>query len=1160
MSLVSLLNSEPIAGYKVTARLGAGGYGEVWKAEAPGGLSKAIKFIYGFLTDEKAARELNALNRIKQIRHPFLLSLERIEVVDGQLMIVTELADMSLKDRFAACTEAGMPAIPREELLGYLRDAADALDFLTENSLQHLDVKPENLLLVGGRVKVADFGLVREIQDRTCSMMGGMTPVYAAPESFDGRPNAFSDQYSLAIVYQEMLTGVLPFPGATAAQLASQHLHSRPRLESLPPCDQPIVERALSKQGSERFKNCRTLIDTLLAAGRGAATNGVAREGAPASLADRETASDDGQDTDAPAAGRGRLTPMPERRTPVARLRRTPEKGIDPDVPPAEARTKTAPPAHAQPVVDLPPLQVPPDEVGLRPTLFVGIGGTGSRVLAQWRRRLEDRFGSLAQVPIWQSLLIDIDCRTFAQQSPGGSTRQQGAGETLAMPLRKPQEYRADSLDILQWLSRRWLFNIPRSLQTEGFRPLGRLALVDHARPLFDRLRKLIAAATSDEAAAQSQNHTGGALRSRAPRAFVVASIAGGTGSGMAIEVAYAVRMLLAEQGLPDNGVSLVLVHSTERKATTKSLAIANAYACLSELSHYARCRYPGEPACGLPPLAGEQARLPATYFVHLGDNLNEADYAHATDALAEYLYLDSATAAGAFFDRCRAEESAAASPAEVLVRTCGVHQLAAAQYELAKSAAEAACHQLLERWTSGPKKGAAPSAEARVDSVVQRVAAELKLAAPALLAVFQAAVDRVLQPSRSAAIERLARFALHEPEEANAPSYEQRWRLHTQLLEQMLGLTDPREADFDSPPVVDLPASMDAECKQMLESLGDRLSHEVFSAVDDAELRLPGALKVSEKLVALLRGLESELVAEQRQQQEQVAALAQPPAEAPASRRAAKTGQAATLGPPAIAKRLVAHGELLADQQASGAALRLARGLIHRLSSLGDSLAGMRRDLAVVAREFVPRSAATTPGAVGAADGSAGDVARAIAKELDTRMASVFAKLEKRVDREILAPAGGLARLMTGTADDVQRLPGLLRTAARGEVSLALRQIDIAQIVLGPAVAEGANHGHLGRGVEKARPLPLQCGGAKRLLLVMPTCESAAQLTALVEQEQQEHVSVVHDSDCDVVACYEAERLPLAAVAGLIAHGDPTCAEAARRLHTRVDVQWSAL
>ncbi len=115
-----------------------------------------------------------------------------------------------------------------------MHDTADVLDFMNEqHSLQHLDVKPENLLLLAGRVKVADFGLVKDIHDATASLMGGLTPLYAPPEVFDGRPSRRSDQYSLAIVFQEMLTGELPFPGTTAMQLARQHLHARPRVTSL---------------------------------------------------------------------------------------------------------------------------------------------------------------------------------------------------------------------------------------------------------------------------------------------------------------------------------------------------------------------------------------------------------------------------------------------------------------------------------------------------------------------------------------------------------------------------------------------------------------------------------------------------------------------------------------------------------------------------------------------------------------------------------------------------------------------------------------------------------------------------------------------------------------------------------------------------------------
>ena len=68
---------------------------------------KAVKIVYGYHNEVRASRELKALERIKQLRHPFLLSLERIEIVDGRLIIVNELADMSLKQRYLDCKAAG---------------------------------------------------------------------------------------------------------------------------------------------------------------------------------------------------------------------------------------------------------------------------------------------------------------------------------------------------------------------------------------------------------------------------------------------------------------------------------------------------------------------------------------------------------------------------------------------------------------------------------------------------------------------------------------------------------------------------------------------------------------------------------------------------------------------------------------------------------------------------------------------------------------------------------------------------------------------------------------------------------------------------------------------------------------------------------------------
>jgi serine/threonine protein kinase len=274
MSIVKTPQSEPIPGYRLVEPLGKGGFGEVWKCEAPGGLLKAVKFIHGLgaNTDTPALgakQELRALQLIKSIRHPFLLSIERIEVIESEVLVIMELADRSLHDQLTERRAAGQAGIPRKELLGYLREAAEAIDVLNqEHGLQHLDIKPRNLFLIGRHVKVADFGLLASLSDLQNQTSWArrsetMTPLYAAPETFLGRLSLFSDQYSLAITYQELLTGTLPFTGQNFRQLALCHVQSPPDLGHLAEGDRPIVARALAKEPRERYPSCSAFVQAL---------------------------------------------------------------------------------------------------------------------------------------------------------------------------------------------------------------------------------------------------------------------------------------------------------------------------------------------------------------------------------------------------------------------------------------------------------------------------------------------------------------------------------------------------------------------------------------------------------------------------------------------------------------------------------------------------------------------------------------------------------------------------------------------------------------------------------------------------------------------------------------------------------------------------------
>jgi serine/threonine protein kinase len=260
----------PVPGYTLVSVLGRGGFGEVWKAIAPGGFPVALKIMP--LRDKVKSTELQALEIIKQIRHPNLVTAFGAWQTDGWLIVAMELADRTLWDRYQEALAQGLAGIPAAELLEYMREAAKGIDFLNQPhhnfagkdgvSIQHRDIKPQNILLVGNSVKVADFSLVRLLERSLTSHTGSMTPAYAAPEFMRGQTSSQSDQYCLAVTYCELRGGRLPFSG-TLEQLISGHLTKAPDLSMLPLYERAIVKRALAKQPSDRWSNCRTFVESL---------------------------------------------------------------------------------------------------------------------------------------------------------------------------------------------------------------------------------------------------------------------------------------------------------------------------------------------------------------------------------------------------------------------------------------------------------------------------------------------------------------------------------------------------------------------------------------------------------------------------------------------------------------------------------------------------------------------------------------------------------------------------------------------------------------------------------------------------------------------------------------------------------------------------------
>ncbi len=268
----------PLPEYELKQLLGRGGFGEVWRATGPGGFDIALKFIR--LGGLAAQIELRSLELVKGIRHPHLLPLFGAWLKRDYLIVATELAECTLLQRWQQCHDQGLNGIPPAELLEYIREAAEGLDYLNDvrhhsptggalTGVQHKDVKPQNLLLVGGAVKVADFGLVQVLEQSAVIASGGLTPAYAAPEFFLGRTTPWSDQYSLAVTYCHLRGGRLPFTGSVARVMAS-HVSQPPDLDMLPEGERGAVERALAKEPSRRWPSCGAFAEALAAGMRSA--------------------------------------------------------------------------------------------------------------------------------------------------------------------------------------------------------------------------------------------------------------------------------------------------------------------------------------------------------------------------------------------------------------------------------------------------------------------------------------------------------------------------------------------------------------------------------------------------------------------------------------------------------------------------------------------------------------------------------------------------------------------------------------------------------------------------------------------------------------------------------------------------------------------------
>src|SRR6266571_2350909 len=261
-----------IGNYRIIEELASGSFGRVYKGVHIF-LSKrvvAIKLLQRMYLGSQKEREgfLQEAQFLEILKHSHILPIYDVGIDDGIPYIVAEYApNGSLRDLLQ---QRYPHPLPVDEVVSILTQVGEALYHAHQQNIIHRDLKPENILFdAKGEALLADFGIAVVLETARTSPVNVVgSPLYMAPEQFDGMLSIRSDQYALACIAYEMVTGRNPFLAPSTVAMALKHKLEQPVAPTqfntyLPvPVEQAIL-KAMSKERSERYPDVSAFIAAL---------------------------------------------------------------------------------------------------------------------------------------------------------------------------------------------------------------------------------------------------------------------------------------------------------------------------------------------------------------------------------------------------------------------------------------------------------------------------------------------------------------------------------------------------------------------------------------------------------------------------------------------------------------------------------------------------------------------------------------------------------------------------------------------------------------------------------------------------------------------------------------------------------------------------------